>query len=162
VLLVAFRPEDAYLIDLRPHESDGANWSELAILEVIVRNWPGAGILHPSNYVTGLVGGNRSDEDRRSIRSAGISTAAVEIDGQVWSAGGQSLMGDSMQVMRHCMSVSWYLSGYAPTEDELRAQLSEIAAKHDVSDYWRGQVEGEGFGFISEHLFVRCGGLLPL
>lgn len=161
VLLVAFHPHDAYLIDVRAHESDGTNWSELAILKTVVRNWPHAGILHAASYAIGLKGGNWPDEDRRTLRNAGVATGAVEIDGAVWSAGGQGLTGVPLAVAQHCMGVSWYLMGYEPTEDKLRAQLSEIAAKRAVPDAWRGHVEGEDFGFVSASLFVRCGCLLP-
>lgn len=69
VLFVAFRRDDAYLVDLARHESDGANWAALGILEVVVRNWPDAGILVPaSDFVLGLSGGNWSDADRRELR----------------------------------------------------------------------------------------------
>lgn len=163
VLFAAFKPDDAYLVDLALHEREGANWSALAILEVIVRNWPDAGILIPSRYATGLVHGNWSDEDRQKFREAGISTGMVEVDGRVWSAGlgGQGVMGDSMPAMRHAMGVSWLLSGHQPTEDELREQLSAMAVKHGKPDHWRAIVDGEDFGFYSDGLFVRYGSLLP-
>lgn len=89
VLFVAVRPDDAYLVDVVEHESDGANWSALALLEVVVRNWPDAGILARANFAIGLEGGNWADEDRQALRRAGVSTGAVEIDGSVWSAGGK-------------------------------------------------------------------------
>ncbi len=65
----------------------------------------------------------------------------------------RGLMGDSMDVIRHCMGVSWYLSGHA--------ELSEMASKHGVPDAWHGHVDGEDFGFASAHVFIRCGLLLP-
>lgn len=162
VLLVAFVRTDAYMIDLRSHESDGANWSELAILRTVVRNWPDAGILLSSDWLVGLSHGNWSDEDRRVLRQAGVSTGAVEIDGRVWSAGGQSLAGTPSHVERHCMATSWFLSGYEPTEDGLRTTLRAQADEHDVPDEWRGHVSGhDDYGFTSGRLFVRFGSLLP-
>jgi len=161
VLLAAIRPHDAYLIDIRAHESDGANWSELAILETVVRNWPDAGILQAANYATGLKGGNWSDEDRRALREAGVSTG-IEIDGRVWSASGQGATGIPQPVATHCMGVSWILMGYQPTDNELRAQLSAMAAKHGVPDNWRGHVEGEDFGFVSAGVFAPYGRLVPV
>jgi hypothetical protein len=77
VRFVAFKPEDAYLVDVAEHESDGANWSALKLLEIVVRNWPDAGILVASTFAVGLTNGNWSDEDRRALRRAGISTGAV-------------------------------------------------------------------------------------
>ncbi len=161
VLFVAFKPDDAYLVNLAAHESHGANWSALALLEVVVRNWPHAGILMPSNFVTGLVGGNWSDEDRKTLRRAGLSTAAVEIDGQVWSAGGQGLTGVPVRVAQHCMGVSWAFAGFKPTEEQVRADLAAMAFKHDVPDEWRAVTHGEEFGFYSDGVFVRYGSLLP-
>lgn len=163
VLFVAFLPDDAYLVDLALHESDGANWAALAILQLIVHNWPDAGVLMPSNYVTGLAHGNWSDEDRQELRAAGLAAGAVEIDGRLWVAGlgGQGLTGVPMPVAQHCMGVSWLLSGYQPTEQELSEQLTAMAAKHGVPDEWHGMVNGEDFGFFSSGVFVRYGSLLP-
>ena len=161
VLFVAFKPDDAYLVDVAEHESDGANWSALAILEVVVRNWPDAGILVASSYATGLVGGNWSDEDRQELRRAGVSTGAVEIDGRVWSAGGQGLTGVPMHVMQHCMAVSWQLSGYEPTEPQVREDLTTAAQRHGVPDEWRAVTHGEDYGFCSDGVFVPYGSLLP-
>ncbi len=164
VLLAAFLGADAYLVDLRPHESDGANWSELAILETIVRNWPDSGLMLASNFVIGLEGGNRSDEERRKFRSAGLAGGMVEIDGRVWMArgGGQTLGGTPMAVERHCMAVSWFLMGYQPTGDELRAKLTAAASQRGAPDeHWRPFVSGEDYGFLSDGLFVRYGSLIP-
>ncbi len=164
VLLTAFYGDIAYLIDLRPHESDGANWSELAILRTIVKNWPDSGLLIPSDFITGLSGGNRSDEERRELRLAGIAGGIVEIDGRVWMArgGGQTLAGTPMPVERHCMAVSWFLAGHQPTGDELRSQLTTAAKQHGIPDqHWRAHVSGENFGFLTEGLFIRYGSLVP-
>jgi hypothetical protein len=161
VLFVAFKAADAYLVDLAEHESDGANWSALKLLEVVVRNWPDAGILIGSNFVTGLKGGNWPDDDRRALRRAGISTGAVEIDGRVWSTGGQTLGGVSMHVARHCMSVNWKLMGYDPTEQQVKDDLTAMAEKHAVADQWRAIINAEDFGFYSSGVFVRYGALLP-
>jgi hypothetical protein len=163
VLFVAFMPNDAYLVDLVRHESDGANWAALDILDTIVRNWPEAGIVHSSNYATGIVGGNWSDADRKDLRAAGVSTGVVEIEGRVWVAGlgGQGLTGIPSPVSQHCMMVSWHLSGYEPTEHVVRQQLTDMAIKHRVPDGWRAVVDGEDYGFWSGGVFVRFGSLLP-
>jgi hypothetical protein len=161
VLFVAFKADDAYLVELAQHESDGANWSALAILEVVARNWPDAGILLPLNYVIGIKGGNWSDEDRKELRKAGVATGMVEIDGRVWSAGGQGMTGVPLRVAQHCMGVSWMLAGYQPTEEQVREDLSAMAAKHGVRDDWRAITHGEEFGFYSAGVFIRYGSLVP-
>lgn len=163
VLFAAFTSRDAYLIDLVAHETEGANWAALAILEVIVNNWPEAGILLPSLTALRLKDDNWSDEDRRNLRAAGIATGAVEIGGQVWAAGlgGQSLSGVPARVSQHCMHVRWQLMGYQPTEEEVRTELAAMASKHGVPNEWRGHVEGERFGYFSEGVFAEYGSLLP-
>ena len=161
VLFVAFKPDDAYLVDIAEHESDGANWSALKLLEIVVRNWPDAGILVASTFAERLTNGNWSDEDRRALRRAGVSTGSVEIDGNVWSAGGQTVTGEPMHVARHCMGVSWQLSGYEPTELRVRDELAAMAEKHEVPNEWRAVTHRDEYGFISNGVFVRYGSLLP-
>jgi hypothetical protein len=161
VLFVAFKPDDGYLVDVAEHESDGANWAALKLLETIVRNWPDAGILMASNAALGLADGNWSDAERRALRRAGISTGVVEIDGKVGSAGGQTVSGEPQHVARHCMGVAWQLSGYQPTEEQVREDLAKIAGKQDVPNEWRAITDGEAFGFFSSGVFVRYGSLLP-
>jgi hypothetical protein len=160
VLFVAFKPDDAYLVDVAEHESDGANWSALAILEVIVRNWPDAGILDTSHYALRLSNGNWSDADRQKLRRAGISTGTVEIGGRVWSAGGQGLTGVPTHIAQHCMAVSWQLSGYDPTEEQVREHLTSAAALNGVPDEWRAITHGDDYGFYSEGVFAPYGSLI--
>jgi hypothetical protein len=164
VLFAVFGPADAYVVDLQRHESDGANWSALSILEIIVSNWPDAGIVVPAHTDMRLQHGNWSDEERQQLRVAGIAGGAVEIDGQVWMAGGggQSLAGSPMAVGQHSMAISWLLAGYDPTERDLGEQLRGMAFKHDVSDGpWQPVVDCENFGFFCDGLFVEYGSLLP-
>src|SRR3954454_8339067 len=160
LLFAAFMPDDAYLIDLVRHESDGANWAALHVLEVVVRNWPDSGVLIASNYVTGIKGGNRTDDDRRALRVAGLSTGMVEIEGRVWAAGLRGA-GARLPIAQHCMRVSWIPSGYEPTEDHVGRDLAAIAEKHGQPNDWRAIVYGQDFGFYSDGLFVPYGSLLP-
>jgi hypothetical protein len=94
------------------------------------------------------------------LRQAGIAGGVVEIDGQVWSAGGQTIGGTPLSVEQHCMATSWFLSGYEPTEDVLRGELRAIAEKHGVPDDWHGHIDGDDYGFISGGVFVRYGSLV--
>jgi hypothetical protein len=161
VLFAAFQPHDAYLIELAGHEPSGANWSALALLEIVVRNWPAAGLLVASDFALDLEGGNWSDADRQALRRAGVATGMVEIDGRVWSAGGQGLTGIPLHVSHHCMGVSWQLSGHRPTEAQVRHDLTAKASEHRVPDDWRAITHGEEFGFYSEGVFIYYGTLLP-
>jgi hypothetical protein len=84
VVFVAFQPEDAYLIDIYAHESDGTNWAERGVLETLVRNWDGAGILFPAQDGTSLRA-EFDDDGRLELERADVHLM-VEIDGRVWSS----------------------------------------------------------------------------
>jgi hypothetical protein len=49
LLFAVFRPEDAYLIGIYQH----GDWALNELINVIVDNWPGAGIVHEFGYVQG-------------------------------------------------------------------------------------------------------------
>jgi hypothetical protein len=163
VLFAAFLSDNAYLIDLREHESDGDNWSELAILETVVRNWPDATIMLPS--LSGLrLRHNWNDEDRRDLRRAGLSGGMVEIDDQVWLArsSGQSVNGEPSSADRHGMSVYWTIYSFESSPEELQAQLDRVSDAYRLPrDGWAAAVHDEQFGFLNGHVFHSLGALLP-
>lgn len=66
-----------------------------------------------------------------------------------------------MHVMQHCMAVSWQLSGYAPTEEQVRDHLTSASRRHRVPDEWRAITHGEQYGFYSDGVFAPYGSLLP-
>lgn len=59
------------------------------------------------------------------------------------------------------MGVSWQLSRYEPTEENVSEDLTAKASKHRVRDKWRAITHGDEFGFQSEGVFIRYGSLLP-
>lgn len=159
VLFVAFRGLDAYVIDLRAHEPED-NWAELRILEIAIRNWPDAEIVHRPQHVSGIVGGNVSDEDRRALREARVNTG-VESDGEVYMPLGQSLDGAPMLVTHHAMKVSWILRVLRDDPDEPTRTLNERAAEWglDPGD-WHPTVHADHFGFVNGGVFVPYGSLV--
>lgn len=89
LLLVALRNEDAYFIDIYPHES--RTWTDRDVIRIAVRNWPEAQIVSP------LKGGLTiehayTDEEYRNLRNAGV-TVLMEIDGVVYVPPGQTTAG---------------------------------------------------------------------
>jgi hypothetical protein len=161
VLLVAFRPKAAYWIGIYAHERDGANYSERAILQTVVRNWPDAGILVPSRFAVGLTQ-SYDDAQRAQLHRVGLNLA-VEIDGTVWSAPGMTANGAPMLAARVGMKVQAVLdalrsAGVSALADELRA-----AAGVDLApEQWEAIIHEEGFGFFaaSAGTFVRYGSLV--
>jgi hypothetical protein len=162
VLFVAFRPDAAYLIDIQGHEDNGANWSELAILETIVRNWPEAGILHGSQYATGLTQ-QYNDDARRELHRAGVSLFA-EIGGRVWSSLGATINGAPLMAAQLAMKVWWDLHYRREAgEDELLATLGEVFPEDQIAaDEWVAAVREDHYGFHAESagVFVRLGALV--
>lgn len=158
VLFVAFQPDDAYLIDLYAHESDGANWSERAILEIAVRNWPDAGLLHPALPGTTLTH-DFDDTARKQLREAGINLS-IEIGGRVWSSFGATATGVPLMQARMGMKVRAELDARrASGEAEL---LEGLKPEKTEPDEWVAIVHEEHYGFFCErlNLFVRYGRLV--
>ena len=78
LLFAAFRPNDAYLIDIVDHES----WAREDLLRVIVDEWLDAGIVCK---VEGIRGPSISESDRLNLRGAGVGGTVIEIDGRSYS-----------------------------------------------------------------------------
>ena len=77
LLFAAFRPADAYLIDIADHKS----WTRADILRIIVEGWPDAGIVHK---IEGLTSPSVSESERQRLRNAGIG-AMIEINDATYS-----------------------------------------------------------------------------
>lgn len=78
LLLGVFHRDDAYLIDIIEH----GDWSNQALMETVVRNWPSAGILYEMKGVLGL-DRTVNATDRKRLREAGINVP-LEIGGKVY------------------------------------------------------------------------------
>ena len=157
VLFVALRPDDAYLIDIYAHESDGANWSERAILETLVRNWDGAGVLFGSQKGMSLRA-DFDDDARLELERAGAHLM-VEINGRVWSSVPGSSGGAPCVAVRIAMEVGWELYRLRTAgEAALLTELCAIAAEN-----WTPSVHQGQYGFRAENArkFVPVGTLDP-
>jgi hypothetical protein len=141
VLFIAFQPDDAYLIGIYPHERDGANWAEKAILEVLVRNWEGAGVLFASQYAIGLTR-EFDDADRLELQKAGMGLM-VMIDGRVWSSVGGTI---PRAAQRIGMAVPWELYKLRQAGEE--ALLEELRGLSDAR--WVPAVIGGWYGFYAK------------
>ncbi len=74
LLFVAIRPEDAYVIDLLDHST----FDDVRLIEIVVRNWPHAGLAYALSGVT--LGQMPSQAERRVLRKVGI-VSPVMVDG---------------------------------------------------------------------------------
>lgn len=156
VLLAMFRDEDAYLIDIVGHRH---NWAAKDILRIVVRNWPRAGLLLESRWAKG-VSPDRSDDERRRLRNAGVAAGLIQIDGKVYNPAeiGQTTAGTPLKASRradallHAMRIC-------------REDFSAVSGQLDLSGfvYWSPRVEvvEDGFeeyaGFAAAQAFVQIG-----
>lgn len=97
LLFAVFHKADAYLLDVMTHK----DFNRDHILEIMVREFPGAGLIHelrngPGQKILGLAK-NYTEEERNTLRKAGINTL-VEIDRKVYKpAGGITGAGTSLR-----------------------------------------------------------------
>jgi len=158
LLFAAFTQDDAYLIDILPHD----NWTNLDLLRVVVRNWPTAGIVHP---IKGLgLQTPITDDDRKNLRNAGIA-GLVEIDGNLFVPAGQTTAGTPIRVTLHVNRVLSILNQLDSLFDSDPQWLEDVlrGASIDVTsqDHWEPDVRGDVFGFIEQgrQIFYSIGQL---
>ena len=78
LLFVIFSHTHAYLIDILSHKV----WTDEHIAEVVIRNWPEAGLFYRLNGIAAPETAVSSD-DRRLLRGAGVATM-VQVDGELY------------------------------------------------------------------------------
>jgi hypothetical protein len=152
LLFVAFKPGDAYLIDIYDHVTD---WARKDILATIARNWPEAGLVHELKSVIGLTH-EFDDADRLEIQKAGVSVGAIETDGKVFMTLGQSLAGEPYSASRLRMVVMHTLNDWREHIDERLAEAAravDAAAGREVRGRWEAVVHDECIGLQREDVF---------
>ena len=95
LLFAVFREDNAYLIDIMSH----SNWARDSIPEIILRNWPQAGLIHE---LKGVIGSRQgfTEHERIQLRNSGV-VSPIEMDGKVFIfATGLSSAGTSMLAVR--------------------------------------------------------------
>jgi hypothetical protein len=96
LLFAAFQYQAAYLIQIYEH---GA-WTKKELIEIAIRNWPDAGIVHEVKGVLGLAQ-SYTETEHLSLRNVGIN-CPIEYAGKVYmSPRGLSTAGTSMTSVRH-------------------------------------------------------------
>jgi hypothetical protein len=155
LLFAGFQDDDAYLIGIKEHGS----WTDISLVTIAVRNWPGANLLAASKRAIG-VRNPTNDEDRSLTRNGGI-TGVVEIDGRVYMPPGQTMAGTpiagtqkAFALIRNLRNLQQMLNE-RPQEPvkQLRAQGTELAS----DPQWIPYEEGGWYG-ISDRL---SGGTIP-
>jgi hypothetical protein len=94
LLFVMFRADRAYLLDIGTHET----FEDDKLAQIAISNWPNDQLFLEIKGIIGLSGGtSHTSEDRKKLRSAGISSF-IQFGNRVFSpAGGISTAGTSVQ-----------------------------------------------------------------
>ena len=131
LLFVAFRPEAAYLIDIMKH----GDWTRDHVLEVMIDEWPAAGVVHE---VKGALPNPQSsritEQQRRALTKAHID-ATFEYNGKLYMpADGLTSAGTSESVTFTVNSVMRTIRGFentmAANPDSLKAQFAQAGVTY--------------------------------
>lgn len=106
VLMAAFTQTDAYLIDIKDHDS----WADDEIVRIMVREWPDAGLIH--RFHDGTNDSRITKEERQALRDIGTN-ATVNIDGEMYFGSGFSSSGISSDALMEGMRVHRRLEWFA-------------------------------------------------
>jgi hypothetical protein len=145
LLFAMFRSADAYLIQILPHGS----WTDEALLEIVARNWPDAGLL------MGSISGIRLAEpiappDRARYRRAGVATA-IEIDGTVYLPRSQTTAGTALDLTMHANSIMTTLAQWNDmlqrNELALDEQAAGLGAPSPQPGHWEPFISDHEIGF---------------
>jgi len=159
LLIGAFGARDAYLIGIYPHGS----WALKELMQIVVDNWPDAGIVLRS--MSGLRMGQPepTDEERLKLHNAGVMVM-LEINGVVYAPIGQTAAGTPVMVTRAVNEFMWTLRGLRETlpADLGRFQREVEQTQHrTLSKEWKAVVIGRMGGFRCDDIFVRIADLAP-
>lgn len=124
LLFAVFRPEYAYLIDIMNHD----DWTREHVIQVMVREWPGAGFIHEIKGA-GLAS-RLSDEDRKVLRSKHVNAAFFEIDGKIYMpAAGLTTAGTPIRAIRGAdavlRKVRWFEDHIQKSPEYIATTLTE-------------------------------------
>lgn len=159
LLIGAFGHSDAFLVGIYPHGS----WALKELMQIVVRNWPEAGLVLNSMSGLRLASPEPTDEERLQLHNAG-AMVALEIDGVVYLPLGQTTAGTPMMATRAVDEFMWHLQGLRQT---LPAQLvgfqSEVEQTYcrTLSGDWKAVVIGRMAGFRCDDIFMHVANLAP-
>jgi hypothetical protein len=122
LLFIMFRADRAYLLDTGTHKM----FEDDKLAQIAISNWPDDQLFLEIKGISGLRGGNRyTSEDRKKLRSAGISSF-IQIGDRVFSpAGGISRAGTSLQASMRSNRIMRALKKF---EEHVLADPSPIIA----------------------------------
>lgn len=137
LLFAIFKPDDAYLLNVYPHQS----WGRQDMVRIAISNWPEADLFLKLESVIGL-SQQFNDDERLQLRNSGVA-GLLEIDGAVYMpALGQTMDGTPIAVTRQAMNLQWNL-------DDVRRNVRDRLPIHFEGEfrYWVPLIHGDDCGF---------------
>ena len=144
LLFVCFARDDAYLIDVMDHQS----WTELRLLEIIVHEWPNAGLIMGAMSGLRLVKGP-TDQERKQLREAGVAQP-VEIDGTVYMPRTQTTAGTAIDITQ---KVNGLFHGLDQLSHNPEAWLQQQSGGRG-GGFWRATIRHDSCGFTNGRVFI--------
>jgi hypothetical protein len=128
LLFATFGSQDAYLIDIMKH----GDWTREHVLEVMIKEWPEAGLAHELKGVVRLAA-RTTEAEREMLRNSGINSP-FEFEGKFYipkkgltSAGTSVPM--TMEVNRVAHSIRWFRNELDKDPD----YVSKTLARHGLT-----------------------------
>jgi hypothetical protein len=151
LLFAAFRPDDAYLIDIFEH---GA-WTREDVFKIIVAEWPDDGLVYE------LKGVECSQEpftesERKGLRESGVN-ALIEIDGKAYmTARGLSSAGTSFHSLRMVGEVFRRARAFCDMLKENPTYVTDQIVAHNIAppetiDLCFSFFDDGGYGFFEKN-----------
>jgi hypothetical protein len=159
LLFAIFRPDDAYLIGIFCH----GDWALKQVLEIVVRNWPDAGVVLDSK--SGLeLSHEYTDDERLELRNCGIAMPMIMVDGKMWASAalGQTTDGSSSAPARHSAVLMHIFHEWREHESERLAEAAsavDTLAGRPVTAEWEPFVHEERIGLLREGAFYEIADL---
>lgn len=156
LLFTVFQPELAYLIDIIDH----GGWFKDHVLKVMVSEWPTAGLVVEIPAADMAVK-DLSEEDRKALRGAGITTGLFEVDGKFYCpTSSLSTAGTSLQTMREVSQVfrdiAWFQNHLEKDPEYVSRQLATRGlAVPSTLDLHFAFFEDGGYGVIERNSNFR-------
>ena len=159
LLFAAFADDDAYFIDIYPHDG---SWALKDVVRKAVRNWPQAGLFQEMVGAAGIEA-SFSDGDRLQLRQAG-ATSFIEVDGRFYAPPGLTTAGTPIAATRASMTARAQLNAAREALSSNPAWLDDIATQAGsaltTGTQWTPHVNTQReFGFLRDGYFIPIGSL---
>jgi hypothetical protein len=137
LLFAVFGPADAYLINIYEH----GKWALRDIIEILVREWSGAGVLQEAKGIVGL-SQQPTESEHLELREAGVALL-VEVDGRVYFPPSLTTARTPLQATLRANQVSWRLQELRDMGEDLVVSLNKAAEGSAADGTWKPSIQND-------------------